>query len=86
MKDFAKALNSNSIIEMQGIPKSDLHSHARRSGHISHIEAWKGVQILIFNQTVSQEYLNLYNANLFNENELNSIRETGLKALNRAGV
>jgi adenosine deaminase len=45
MKDFAKAINSNSIIEMQRIPKSDLHSHARRSGHVSYIEAWAGVQI-----------------------------------------
>ncbi len=26
MKDFTKALNNNSIIEMQCIPKSDLHS------------------------------------------------------------
>ncbi len=42
--------------------------------------------LLIFNQTISQEYLNLFNANLFNENELNSIRETGLRALKNSEV
>jgi adenosine deaminase len=34
--------------------------------------------LLIFNQTLSQEYLNLYNAKLFNAVELNSIHENGL--------
>lgn len=35
--------------------------------------------LLIFNQTISQEYLNLYNANLMTAEELNRVRETGLK-------
>jgi len=35
--------------------------------------------LLIFNQTVSQEYLNLYQAGLFTATELNAIRETGLQ-------
>jgi adenosine deaminase len=35
--------------------------------------------LLIFNQTISQEYLNLFNANLMNAEELNKVRETGLK-------
>ncbi len=39
--------------------------------------------LLIFNQTVSQEYLNLYNAKTLNAEELNIIRETGLSAIER---
>lgn len=35
--------------------------------------------ILIFDQSVSQEYLNLYQAGVFNEEELNKIRNFGLK-------
>ena len=35
--------------------------------------------LLIFNATVSQEYLNLYNAGLMTAEELNTIRETGLR-------
>jgi len=38
--------------------------------------------ILIFDQSVSQEYLNLYNANLFSVEELNAIRLQGLKSSN----
>ena len=34
--------------------------------------------MLIFNQSVSQEYLNLYNCGLMTAEELNTIRETGL--------
>jgi adenosine deaminase len=37
--------------------------------------------LLIFNQTISQEYLNLYNANLMTAEELNKVRETGLKQM-----
>jgi adenosine deaminase len=36
--------------------------------------------LLIFNSTVSQEYLNLYNAGLMTADELNIIRETGLSS------
>jgi adenosine deaminase len=39
--------------------------------------------LLIFNQTISQEYLNLFNAKLFTANELNEIRETGISILSR---
>lgn len=35
--------------------------------------------LLIFNQTISQEYLNLYTANLMTAEELNKVREIGLK-------
>lgn len=35
--------------------------------------------LMIFNATVSQEYLNLYNAGLMTANELYSIRQTGLE-------
>lgn len=34
--------------------------------------------MIIFDQSVSQEFFNLYNAGLFNANELNEIRENGL--------
>lgn len=37
--------------------------------------------LLIFNQTVSQEYLNLFKSNLMTAEELNKVRETGLKEL-----
>ena len=36
--------------------------------------------LLIFNATVSQEYLNLYEAGLMSADELNIIRETGLQS------
>ena len=35
--------------------------------------------IMIFNQSVSEEYLNLFQAKLFSANELNTIRENGIK-------
>ncbi len=38
--------------------------------------------LLIFNQTVSQEYLNLYEAGLMTVEELDDIREIGLKEIN----
>ena len=34
--------------------------------------------MIIFDQSVSQEFFNLYNAGLFNANELNEIRQNGL--------
>jgi adenosine deaminase len=34
--------------------------------------------LMVFNATVSQEYLNLFNAGLMTAEELNIIRETGL--------
>ena len=36
--DFIYALENNSIIELQAVPKSDLHNHAGRGGHISYME------------------------------------------------
>ena len=37
--------------------------------------------MLVFNQSVSQEYLNLYISGLMNAEELDYIRETGLKEI-----
>jgi len=37
--------------------------------------------LAIFDASVSKEYLNLFNAKLFSENELNKIRKTGLKSV-----
>ena len=37
--------------------------------------------LLVFNQSVSQEYLNLFNSGLMNADELDIIRETGLKEI-----
>lgn len=37
--------------------------------------------MLIFNQSVSQEYLNLFKSGLMNAEELDNIRETGLKEI-----
>ena len=42
---FIKALESNSISEIQSIPKSDLHSHAGRAGKPSYIENMLNVKI-----------------------------------------
>ena len=36
---------------------------------------------LVFNQSVSQEYLNLFKSGLMNAEELDNIRETGLKEI-----
>ena len=41
--------------------------------------------LLIFNATASQEYLNLYNAGLMSADELNIIRETGLSSVTSKG-
>lgn len=38
--------------------------------------------LLIFNATASQEYLNLYNSGLMTEDELNTIRITGMNSYN----
>jgi adenosine deaminase len=35
----------------------------------------------VFNQSVSQEYLNLYKSGLMNADELDFIRKTGLKEI-----
>lgn len=42
---FIRALQNNSIPEMQGIPKSELHSHAGRGGNISYIAKWANTKI-----------------------------------------
>lgn len=42
---FYQALRDGSIHEMEGVPKSDLHSHAGRGGSINYIEKWANVQI-----------------------------------------
>jgi len=42
---FIKALENNSISEIQSIPKSDLHSHAGRGGNLSYLEKMLNVKI-----------------------------------------
>jgi adenosine deaminase len=37
--------------------------------------------MVIFNQSASEEYLNLYRAGLFSAEELNTIRENGLETI-----
>ncbi|MCB2299288.1 amidohydrolase family protein [Clostridium tagluense] len=41
--------------------------------------------MLIFDQSVSQEFFNLYNAGLFNANELNEIRQNSLNLIRENG-
>jgi hypothetical protein len=41
--------------------------------------------LLIFNQTISQEYLNLFKSNLMTVEELNKVRETGLNEVSFYG-
>ena len=52
-KNFIEALKENSISKLQGIPKSDLHNHAGRGGHISHIENILNVKIPRLTQPLS---------------------------------
>lgn len=42
---FIKALENNALIDVEKIPKSDLHSHAGRGGKISYIEQLLNVTI-----------------------------------------
>lgn len=42
---FLHALTHNRISDIENTPKSDLHSHAGRSGRIEYIERWANVQI-----------------------------------------
>ena len=58
---FVTALKSESLQELQGIPKSDLHSHAGRGGHISFFEKYCGVKIA----PPSVPFENLYEMNLW---------------------
>jgi adenosine deaminase len=44
-KKMDLALNQNSLEVMQSIPKSDLHSHGSRGGHVSYIAKWAGVKL-----------------------------------------
>jgi len=42
---FIKALENNSILEIESIPKSDLHNHAGRAGNLAYIENMLNVKI-----------------------------------------
>jgi len=42
---FIQALEAKSVVQLQNIPKSDLHSHAGRGGNPSYIEDMLGVKI-----------------------------------------
>jgi len=44
-RQFIHALESNSLAALQAIPKSDLHNHAGRGGHISYIEKMLDMQL-----------------------------------------
>jgi len=45
MKEFIQALESNSLPDIQRIPKSDLHNHAGRGGSPAYIEKLLGVTL-----------------------------------------
>ena len=53
MEKFIKALENNSLSEIESIPKSDLHNHAGRGGHISYIENMLNIQITPLTQVLS---------------------------------
>lgn len=42
---FIKALENNSIVDLQNVAKSDLHNHAGRGGSIQYINEWANVNI-----------------------------------------
>lgn len=44
-RSLVTALKNESLPDLQCIPKSDLHSHAGRGGHISYIERTAGIKI-----------------------------------------
>jgi len=56
---FVQALRNNSVAEMRGVPKSDLHSHAGRGGSISYIEKWANTKI----SAPTSHFLSLYEMN-----------------------
>ena len=59
----------------------DYSSHPVRALHHAGVPVTINTDdMLIFNQSVSEEYLNLYNSGLLSANELNEIRETGLRS------
>lgn len=43
--EFITALHNNDLSALSAIPKTDLHSHAGRGGHISYIEKWANATI-----------------------------------------
>lgn len=85
--DVMKWLRNNNI-RLNICPTSNvvLGRAANLQTHPARILADNGIiitinsdDIMLFNQSVSEEYLNLYQANQFSANELNIIRENGLK-------
>ncbi|MEF2966611.1 hypothetical protein V3851_12295 [Paenibacillus sp. M1] len=44
-EQFIATLHANSLPELQGVPKSDLHNHAGRGGNLKYIEAWANTKI-----------------------------------------
>ena len=51
--NFIQALKNKSISEIEGIPKSDLHSHAGRGGRLSYIEKLLDVKISPLSEPLS---------------------------------
>jgi len=44
-EEFIRALEANRLLDIQSIPKSDLHNHAGRGGHVSYAENMLGVKL-----------------------------------------
>jgi len=63
---FVQALRNNSVAEMRGVPKSDLHSHAGRGGSISYIEKWANTKI----SAPTSHFLSLYEMNQWLNNNV----------------
>lgn len=85
--DVMKWLRNNNI-QLNVCPTSNviLERVKNIKTHPARILADNGIKItinsddiMIFNQSVSEEYLNLHRGKLFSANELNIIRENGLK-------
>ena len=55
---FIQALENKSLLDIQNIPKSDLHNHAGRGGNISYIEKMLDVKITPLHEPLNSLNLN----------------------------
>ncbi len=81
-EQFIKALETNDRETLVAIPKSDLHNHIGRgcrkqwlSQKLNHEFA---DHLLVFNSTIDEEYLRLYEAGTLTAKQLDEIRLWGI--------
>lgn len=92
-KELMKYLSANNII-LNICPSSNVYLSRVKNYMVHPISKifQNGIKctinsddLLVFNQSVSEEYMNLYNNNVLGIDELNEIRETGLSYVKKIG-